>query len=150
MGTFLTCTQRAILVDLLDQIIPEKGDMPGAGQASFDHVESVALGSTFAARVVLDMLKDADAIAGTHHGKPFSDLDDSAKESSLKMVEDQDPEIFSAFVGLVYSGYYTNAAVIRRLGPNARKPQPTGFPIDPFDPTIVETVRGLGPRYRAT
>lgn len=150
MAVILTRIQRATLMDLLDQIIPNEDDMPGAGEISTGYIESVVMVSSHTAHVVLDILKSTQAAANTHHSKPFSNLVDSAKKSSLKMVEDQDPELFSAFVRLAYSGYYTNSAVIKRLGPTARKPQPEGFPISPFDPTIVENVRNLRPRYRKT
>ena len=150
MGDFLTDSQRATLVDVLDRIIPKEGEIPSAGQIATDYVETAATASATTARVVLDTLVATDVAAGSHHGKPFLDIDDSAKETLLKMVEEQNPEMFSEFVRLAYSGYYTNTSVIERLGPDAGTPQPKGLPIAPFDPTIVEKVRNLGPRYRAT
>lgn len=146
MSDILTDAQRATLMDMLDRIIPKDGDMPGAGQIATDYVEAAA---TAAARVVLDTLMATDAAAGSQHGKPFSDVADSAKEAVLKTVEAQDPDVFEEFVSLAYSGYYTNASIIGRLGPDAGTPQPQGLPIAPFDPAIVEKVRDLGPRYRA-
>ena len=148
MAIILTRIQRATIVDLLDQIIPNEDGMPGAGEISTGYIESVVLVSPPTAHVILDILEATEAAANTHHSKPFSNLVDSAKKSSLKMVENQDPELFAAFVHLAYSGYYTNSAVINRIGPTARKPQPEGFPISPFDPSIVENVRNRGPRYR--
>ena len=150
MVVILTRIQRATLVDLLDQIIPNEDGMPGAGEISAGYIESVVLVSPRTAHIILDILEATETAAHAHHSKPFSDLVDSAKKSSLKIVEDQGRELFDAFVRLVYSGYYTNSAVINRLGPTARKPQPEGFPISPFDPLIVENVRALGPRYRET
>ena len=149
MGAFLTDTQRATLVDVLDRIIPEEGEMPSAGHIAADYVESAATASSTTARVVLDSLMAIDATAGSHHSKPFLDIADSAKEALLKMVEEQNPQLFGEFVNLAYSGYYTNTTVIERLGPDAGTPQPEGLPIAPFDPTIVGEVRKLGPRYRA-
>ena len=150
MGDFLTHTQRATLADVLDCIIPEEAETPGAGQIAADHVEWAATASPATARIVLDTLTATDAAAGSHHGEPFSDIADSAKETLLKLVEKQNPDLFGEFVSLAYGGYYTNASVIKRLGPDAGTPQPKGLPVPPFDPTIVEEVRNLGPRYRAT
>jgi hypothetical protein len=150
MEVFLTCTQRATLKALLDQIIPNKNNMPSAGEISTGYIESSVLVSAHNAHVVLDILKAIHTMSDARHSKPFSSLVDSAKKSALAMVENKEPDLFNAFVRLAYSGYYTNASVIKRLGPNARKPQPEGFPIAPFDPTIVKNVRDLGPRYRET
>lgn len=149
MSDLLTDAQRAALAHVLDHIIPGEGDMP-AGQIAAGYVESAATASAAAARTVLDALAATDAAAGSQHGKPFCDIADSQKEALLKVVEAQDPQVFDDFVSLVYRGYYTNASVIERLGPDAGTPQPKGFPIAPFDPAIVGKVRGLGPHYRAT
>lgn len=150
MAVILTRIQHDTLVDLLDQIIPNQDGMPGAGEISTTYIESDVLVSQRTAHTIVNILEATEAVANTHHSKPFSNLVDSAKKSSLQMVADQDPELFAAFVHLVYSGYYTNSAVSNLLGPTARKPQPEGFPVSPFDPSIVENVRNLGPRYRET
>lgn len=150
MSDFLTDSQRATLIDVLDRILPEESNMPGAGHIAADYVESAATASASTARVVLDTLMATDAVAGSEHGRPFSDVADSEKEALLRMVEARDPDVFEEFLSLAYSGYYTNASIIERLGPDAGTPQPRGLPIAPFDPAIVEKVRDLGPRYRAT
>jgi len=149
MSNLLTDTQRSLLEDVLDHIIPKEGDMPAAGQIAASYVESASSTSAITIRVVLDMLALTAATAGSLHSKSFSDIADSLKGPLLKIIEEQSPEIFRDFVTLVYNGYYTNASVIKRLGPDARIPQPTGFPISPFNPAIVNNVRNLGPRYRA-
>ena len=127
MGKFLTQIQRANLVDVLDRIIPRTGEMPGAGQIAVEYVEAAALESAVTARV---------------------EIADTEKVALLEVVAEQRPSLFGEFVGLVYDGYYTDASVIERLGPDAGKPQPEGRPIAPFDPQIVVSVRQLGPRYR--
>ena len=100
------------------------------------------------AGVVLDTLMAIDAAAGSGYGKPFTEIADTEKVALLEAVAEQRPSLFGEFVDLVYDGYYTDAFVIERLGPDAGKPQPEGRPIAPFDPQIVVSVRQLGPRYR--
>jgi hypothetical protein len=148
LGKFLTQIQRANLVDVLDRIIPRTGEMPGAGQIAVEYVEAAALESAVTARVVLDTLMAVDAVAGSGHGKPITEIADTEKVALLEVVAEQRPSLFGEFVDLVYDGYYTDASVIERLGPDAGKPQPEGRPIAPFDPQIVVSVRQLGPRYR--
>jgi hypothetical protein len=148
LDKFLTDIQKAGLVDVLDLIIPRLGEMPGAGQIVFEYVKAAACGSAATARVVLDTLMAIDAAAGSGYGKPFTEIADTEKVALLEAVEEQRPSLFGEFVDLVYDGYYTDAFVIERLGPDAGKPQPEGRPIALFDPQIVVSVRQLGPRYR--
>lgn len=149
MSSLLSEEQRFLLEDVLNNIIPGNDEMPAAGLVASDFVERSASGSAASKRIVLDMIAVADAAAGSYHNKPFSDVSDSSKESLLHIVEEQNKEIFSDFVNLVYDGYYTNPSVISLLGVDAGTPQPTGFSNPPFDPVIVDNVRTLGPRYRA-
>ena len=148
MGKFLTEIQRALLVDVLDRIIPEAGEMPGAGAIAVEYVESAAMTRSTTARTVLGTLMAIDAAAGSEYGEPFTEIADSSKATLLVVVERMYPKLFGEFVDLVYDGYYTDATVIERLGPDAGMPQPGGRPIAPFDPKIVESVRQLGPKYR--
>ena len=98
---------------------------------------------------LLDTLKRADAVAGSRHQKAFCDLSEPHQYTVLKGVEKESPDLFMEFVRHTYSGYYTNPSVVGRLGADAGPPQPRGFPIEPFDPSIVDQVRKLGSRYRA-
>ena len=150
MNVLLTDTQRVLLKQLLDHIIPKEGEMPAAGEIAARHVEGAAEMSSVTARVVLDMMVVADAMAGSCYGKPFSDIADSSKEPLLKIIQEQYPRMFGEFVTLAYNGYYTDESVVRLLGPDAGIPQPKGFLVASFNPAIVSNVRKLGQRYRAT
>ena len=150
MSALLTDYQREMLTRLLDRLIPPEGDMPGAGQVGVaDYMESVSRRSPHEARTLLDTLKQADALAGSRHLKAFRDLSGPQQDAVLKEVEDRNPNLFLEFVHHTYSGYYTNPSVVGRLGADAGPPQPRGFPIKPFDPSIVDQVRKLGSHYRA-
>ena len=149
MSSLLSEEQRSLLEDVLNNLIPGNDEMPAAGLVASDFVERSASGSVAIRRIVLDIVAVMDAMAGLHHDKRFSDVSDSSKESLLKIVEEQNKDMFSAFVNLVYDGYYTNPSVTGLLGVDAGTPQPTGFSNPPFDPGIVDGVRTRGPRYRA-
>ena len=148
MSSLLTNSQRVLLEDVLNHIIPSDVEMPAAGQAAIGYVESEAATYPSTRRIVLDILSLADSVAGYLHNKPFFRICNSLKEPLLKAVEEKHPRVFGAFVTLAYSGYYTNELVINKIGSNAGAPQPKGFPVAPFDPDIVRNTRKLGPRYR--
>ena len=150
MRALLTDSQRETLNALIDRLIPPEGDRPGAGQAGVArYLESAAIRSTRVARNVLGTLQRADSVAGVEHGRPLLDLPADEKDAVLKAVGRQSPDLFHEFVFHVYSGYYTSQKALTPLGPDAGTPQPRGFPIEPFDPNIVDRVRRLGPKYRA-
>ena len=150
MTTLLTDHQRETLTVLLDRLVPPRGEMPGAGQIGVaDYVESVSRGSPRVARTLLDTLKQVDAVAGSRHQKAFRNLSGPQQDDVIKELGRGSPDLFRQFVGHTYSGYYTNPEVVGRLGADAGPPQPRGFPIKPFDPSIVDQVRKLGSGYRA-
>lgn len=141
--------QLELLIDVLDQIIPEGKSLPSAGTTAANFVAEMASRSNMVMRTVMDVLNITEASAGSNHSKSFLDIPHDSKELVLKNVEESHPEMFSNFVSLVYDGYYTNESVIALLGSDAGMPQPTGFPVPPFNPEIVANVRKLGPRFRS-
>ena len=148
MSSLLSGEQTTTLEDILNNIIPANDEMPAAGLVVRDFVGRSASRSPVRKRIVLAMIAVTDAVARAYHDKSFSEVPDSLKEFVLKIVEEQNEELFSEFVNLAYDGYYTNPSVINLLGVDAGAPQPVGFSNSSFDPGIVDNVRMLGPRYR--
>ena len=148
MSDILTNPQLSLLKDILDTLIPADNNMPGAGSIATSFFETMANKSAATKRTILDMLATTDAVSGLNHNRSFSDISNSSREPLLAIVEQQNNQTFSDFLNLAYDGYYTNPVVIKLLGPAAKTPQPTGFANQPFNPSIVDQVRTLGPRFR--
>ena len=145
----LTDSQRQSLDAMLDRIVPVQGGKPGAGQVGVaNFLEKEAANSSSSARGMLNFVKLVEAASGRANGASFIELDPGKQDAVLTSVESDEPDLFGLLVGRVYSGYYSNPDVVALLPKDAGPPQPSGFPIKPFDPGIVAKVRKLGPRFR--
>ena len=78
----------------------------------------------------------------------FAALDEERQIASLKTVEADLPDQFAVFVELIYETYYTDDRVHSRIGWAGRPPQPEGFDLEPWDPSILETARKREPFWR--
>lgn len=79
-------------------------------------------------------------------------MSDADRHTALQSMQDAAPEDFGVALVLAYNAYYTDprvlAVVSARTGYAARAPQPEGYELDPFDESILETVRQRQPLWR--
>ena len=145
-----TEAQQSLLTVALNCIIPEEGNMPGAGDLGvIEFIENLVAPDPKLRRLVNEGLSQIVVAAAVQSDEEFVELDKDGQNQALKEVQAQQPAFFDFLLRQCYNGYYTNASVIELLGPDARNPQPTGFQISPFNSEIVNNVRKLGTRYRA-
>ena len=148
-NTFFVDEQFRLVSDILDQIIPRQGEIPGAGEldiaAFLDRVvgESPKMRSLFLRGLVVVELS-----ADRRFQKGFTGLTDEEKIAVLKEVEAAEREFFDTLVWQTYNGYYTHPKVMSRLGSDARPPQPRGFPLEKGDLSGLEKVKRRGSIYR--
>ncbi len=148
-ASVLVESQRALLTDVLDQLIPSTGKLPAAGALGVpDYIDRVVAGSTDLRRAILEALLQIDATAGREHSGAFSELEGSRKDAVLRRVEASEPELFQALLRQAYNGYYSDATVITGLGLEARPPQPVGHELEAGDLSSLEKVRRRGRMYR--
>ena len=141
--------QTALASEVLDQLIPARGDFPGAGELGVaQHLEGVAASDPGLGRLLQDGLVAIESASQRTQSAAFADLGDDQKVEVLRAVESGSPQFFAMLVRHSYAGYYSNARVIELLGLEARPPQPIGFELDPFDPSTVEHVRERGKIWR--
>lgn len=119
------------LVRLLDVLIPPFDGLPGAGGLGL----AVSVASDAASNP-----RFADALAyvlASLAGSLF-------RESDVHAVEERNPEAFGDVVNLAYTNYYTDARVLavveRRTGYRAEPPQPNGYELAAFDPSLLDAV----------
>lgn len=129
------------LAILLDVLIPGDADFPSPGTIGL--APRLATHERFepTATMVLGLLAD-----GFQAG---SALDRTA---ALKTVEADQPAAFTALLVALYSLYYTDAkvreAIERVCGYRASAPQPDGYALPPFDPSIVSVPASRPRQYR--
>lgn len=146
---FLSPQQRKLLADVVDQLIPMTDGLPGAGAAGVaEHVEGIAGIAPKSRAVLIDGLKAIEANSGRRHGTGFANLSDSQKADVLREVESQHARFFVPLIRDSYAGYYSNPAVLDAKGLPVSAPQPNGYEVEPFDPTMLDSVRARGKKYR--
>jgi|TARA_B110000263_G_scaffold122836_1_gene106780 hypothetical protein len=145
----LTDLDRVVLTRVMDLIIPPSGDFPGAG--GLDLAGRLEQASMRYGRLRSGLLTVLDAmsldIASRIEGG-FAALDEERQIAAIASVESDLPIQFSEFVELVYETYYTDSRVYEHIGWADRPPQPEGFDLEPWDPTILEKTRNREPFWR--
>jgi len=136
----MTSSASALTV-LLDVLIPGDDAFPRPGALDLSgalatHPRFGAMAAAMAAQLPAD----------------FQDLPTSGQTEAVRRVEREAPAVFDPFMVALYSLYYVHptvlAAVERTSGYAARAPQPEGYSLKPFDPSIVAIPAARGPQYR--
>jgi len=129
---------QALLVAVLDRLLPPNGDLPGAGSLGL-----AAQVPASAAQPILAALP-ADFLA----------LAAAAQVAALQAVEAAGPTRFHELVRFAYVAYYRDSRVLARIelatGYPDRPPQPLGYELEPFDESLLDVVKTRGPQYRDT
>ena len=148
-ASVLVESQRALLTDVLDRLVPSTERLPAAGALGVaNYIDRVLAGSTDLRRAILEVLLLIDATAGREHSRAFSELEGSRKDAVLRRVETVEPEGFQALLRQAYNGYYSDPTVITGLGLEARPPQPAGYELEAGDLSPLEKVKRRGRMYR--
>ena len=146
---FLSEAQAALLADVLDSIVPGGDGLPGAGELGVaSHLDSAVSGSTRLRRVFSEGLAAIEIASSRMFSRAFSGLSEDQRVEVLKRVESQHMHFFHELVRQTYAGYYTRPDIVGLLGLEARPPQPLGYVLEPFDPSMVENVKRRGKIYR--
>ena len=141
--------QMALVAKVLDQVVPRRDGFPGAGELGVaQHVGSGAASKPDLGQLLQDGLASIESASRRTHSTAFADLADDQKVQLLRTVEAESPQFFAMLVRHTYAGYYSNSKIIELMGLEARPPQPLGFDLDPFDPSMVEKVSERGKIWR--
>jgi hypothetical protein len=124
------------LTALLDVLLPGDGDFPSASA------------TTLPARL-LSHPRFARAVPPV-----LAALVDGITPDTVRKLERDQPAAFAALLTGVYSLYYTDpgvaAALARLTGYQTRPPQPEGYHLPAFDPSILTIPATRAPLYRPT
>jgi hypothetical protein len=137
-GSPVSGADLALLVAVLDRLLPENGDLAGAG--------GLGLGGQIPATAAAPVLAALPAA--------FTSLDAAAATAALQAVEAAQPAAFAELLKFAYIAYYRDPRVLARIeqatGYANRPPQPLGYTLEPLDPTLLDVVKARGPQYRDT
>ncbi len=144
-----TESQESLLKDVINRVVPAEDAFPGAGDLGVaSYIDRVVGESARLRKLFLAGLAHIEITASREQGKEFGDLSGEEKDQMLRQVEREQPEFFSALVQHTYNGYYTNPAIFPLIRYEGRPPQPQGYRVRPFDPSLLDNVRKRGSLYR--
>jgi Gluconate 2-dehydrogenase subunit 3 len=148
MPETFTPTERELLRLVLNRLVPAGGGFPAAGDLGVGaYLEQVAGGTAGARRLFVEGLREIAMAGERHHPDGFAALTGDQQDSVLQHLEREQPGFFEILVRQTYSGYYSHATLLRLLGVDG-PPQPSGYPVDPFECNLTERVRRSPFAYR--
>jgi hypothetical protein len=137
-------TTDALLATVLDRLLPPTPSLAGAG--------GLGLAEGLGNDPLLASMPDAIVRVLAALPDDFTNHEHDAQVAALKAVEDSDPDAFAILINVVYNAYYVDPRVLGHLAGqtayNPGAPQPAGYDIEPFDESILNTIRGRKPFWR--
>ena len=134
---------------MLDTLIPEDAGFPGAGAVALDYVLAVAAASPEVDGLLAAGLRAVDEAWRAAGGGSLASLSVDDREAVLRRVEQSHAAFFEVLVGHAYDGYYSQPAVIARLGLDPSPLHPRGHVVEAADAPDLARVSARGPIYRS-
>ncbi len=145
----LTGHERNALLIAMDEIIPGSDGMPSASEAGgLWYLEGIAAGDAAVAGEIRECLAALDNSSKEAFAKSFDQLDHESSILALKRLETAAPLSFARLRDYVYEAYYTRPAVWKLIGYEFYPTDHPGPHMEPFDDSILATVRKRSKLYR--
>jgi hypothetical protein len=129
-----------LLISVLDCLIPPIDDLAGAG--GLDLESELHRMSNEHTKYEGVMPKAIDEISNSlSSGEP----DNNELTEAISQLEKSSPQLFTLLLELVYLAYYSDPRVHERIGWKTGALQPDGFPMEPWDESVLDTVRKREP-----
>lgn len=142
-------SQRELLKAVLNRIIPQRDDRPGAGDLGVStFVEKAAAGWPGWTRLFNEGLRALDLAALSASSEGFPRLSDRAKDDALGEIEHTHPAFFEQLVQQTYNGYYTDKRILDIIGYNVPTPPIPGALPKLMDESLLDKQRQRAPFWR--
>lgn len=140
-------SDRDLLLSLVETVIPAKragGAMPAASELTeFRDISSEEAQLLYGP--VLELLRARSSAEASEH---FASLDLQARESILRGLESDYPDVVRGAVTQTLIRYYGIDAVVQSLGLEARPPHPQGYALGETNWALLDPVRKMGSIYK--
>ena len=137
----LSAEQAILLTAVLNRLVPADDEMPAAGDLGVaQFIDGVMHEAPHMRQPILSVI-DRVALSGSAIQWNGADLD-----ALLTRVERDDKVSFDALLEVTYTAYYSHPDVLHAIGwiPPGKEADTSEF----FDPSLLDDVRKMGPRYR--
>jgi hypothetical protein len=129
-----------LLSSILDRIIPPVDDLAGAG--GLDLESELHRMSTEHTKYTGVM---EQAIGEISNSLSSGEPDQNELTNAIEQLEKSNPQLFTLLLELVYLAYYSDPRVHERIGWKTGPLQPDGFPMEPWDESVLEKTRKREP-----
>ena len=137
----LSEAQARVLTRVLNRVVPGDAEMPAAGDLGCaQFIDGVLNEAPHMRQPVLDVV-DTVALASDRVLEHDADL-----AALLTKIEHDRKASFDALIEVTYTGYYSHHDVLHAIG--WIPPGPVADTSEFFDPSSLDGVRKMGPRYR--
>ena len=141
-------SDRDLLLSLVETVVPARragGTMPAASElAEFRDISSEEAQLLYGP--ILELLR---ARSSAEASEQFASLDLQARESILRGLESDYPDVVRGAVSQTLIRYYGVDAVVEALGLEARPPHPQGYALGETNWALLEPVREMDSIYKA-
>ena len=145
----ITDADRLTLAATMDHIIPPVDGLLGAGEMGLaEQVEQIARRIPRYKESLIRILDalSLEPIARAEGG--FAALNSDQQIATIRTVESSMEAHFANFVQMVYTAYYSDSNVHKRIGWRTGALQPLGWDLEPFDTALLEKVSKREPFWR--
>ena len=135
---------RQLISAILDRLIPANEDLSSAGQMGLeDEVLRLARKQHRFHR------RFTRALNKFYSTSPnFTSESAEFQDEILRSFETDHPSSFRTLLDITYIVYYKDSRVHKRLGWENRPPQPGGYPMAPWDESVLKNIRNRKPFWR--
>jgi hypothetical protein len=148
----LDCERQKALAAWAAALIPCEGDWPSAEDAgAAAYADNCAALSPVLRRALIAAIDEASRLAA-ERGCDFAELEPDAQVATLTTIDQEQSELFTLVLELVFEGYYRHPRVqrvIERRTGYEPAVAVSGIAQEPFDPATLDRVRELPRRVRS-
>ena len=139
---------RDLLLSVVETIIPARradASMPAASELA-EFCDLPSLEAKFLYGPILGLVRAGDEARGSD---PFVSLDRETRETILRQLESDRPDIVKGAVLQTLIRYYGADGVAEGLGLEARPPYPGGYSLGETNWALLDPVREMDPIYKS-
>ena len=133
-----------MISSILDRLIPANDDLPSTGRMGLEG-EVLRL----AGQQKRFHERFSSALGTFYSTNPnFTSEPAELQDEALVSFEAVHPDAFRILLDISYIVYYKDSRVNKRLGWENRPPQPEGYPMKPWDESVLKNIRKRKPFWR--
>lgn len=145
----LTDADRVALVEVLNRIVPPVDGLAGAGDLGLaQRVDEVTRAVPRWRKSLLLVMDAVSLDPSARAAGGWVALEEDEQVLALQSIEGNLPEHFANFVSVVYAAYYSDGRVHARIGWRSGAPQPAGWEMPPWDPSVLDAISQREPFWR--